>query len=172
MAGSVNKVIIVGNVGKDPELRSTQDGRRIANFSIATSETWRDKASGERKERTEWHRIVVFNDSLADIVEKYVHKGSKLYVEGALQTRKWTDQQGQERFSTEVVLQVFRGQIVLLGDSGNGNRAPPADSADDYGTSTPSYGARHDNPDAVRAAITGEPAGGKYHQDLDSEIPF
>ncbi len=111
---SVNKVMLVGNVGKDPEIRSTQDGTRVASFSIATSEKWRDKASGERKERTEWHNVVVFNEQLVGVVENYVKKGSKLYVDGALQTRKWTDKNGQERYSTEVVLQKFRGEIQLL----------------------------------------------------------
>src|SRR5918911_489138 len=107
MSGSVNKVILVGNLGRDPEIRSTQDGSRVANLSVATSETWRDRTSGERKERTEWHRVVIFNDRLVDVVEKFLKKGSKIYVQGALQTRKWTDQQGQERYSTEVVLQKF-----------------------------------------------------------------
>lgn len=114
MAGSVNKVILVGNVGKDPEIRRTQDGKSIANLSLATSESWRDKATGERKEKVEWHRIVVFNDGLCKVVEQYVKKGSKLYVEGALQTRKWTDQAGVEKYSTEVVIQGFGGGITLL----------------------------------------------------------
>jgi single-strand DNA-binding protein len=115
---SVNKVILVGNVGKDPEVRHTQDGKAIVNLSIATSETWRDKASGERKEKTEWHRVVIFNEGLAKVAEAYVKKGSKLYVEGQLQTRKWTDKDGAEKYSTEVVLQNFRGELVLLGDKG------------------------------------------------------
>ena len=110
MAGSVNKVILVGNLGRDPEIRSMQDGGRVANLSLATSETWRDKTSGERRERTEWHRVVIFNEHLLGVAEKYLHKGSKVYLEGQLQTRKWTDQQGQERYSTEVVLQRFRGE--------------------------------------------------------------
>ena len=114
MAGSVNKVILIGNLGRDPELRSTQDGTRIANLAVATSESWRDRVSGERKERTEWHRVVIFNERLAEIAEKYLKKGSKVYVEGALQTRKWTDQGGQERYSTEVVLQRFRGELTML----------------------------------------------------------
>src|SRR6185312_9643722 len=120
MAGSVNKVILVGNLGRDPEIRSTQDGTRIANLSVATSKSWRDKASGERKERTEWHRVVIFNDKLVEIVEKYVKKGAKLYIEGALQTRKWTDNSGQERYSTEVVLQNFRGELTMLDSRGGG----------------------------------------------------
>ena len=125
MAGSVNKVILVGNLGRDPEIRSTQGGSRIANLSLATSETWRDRASGERKERTEWHRVVVFNDRLVDVVEKYLKKGAKIYVEGALQTRKWTDNSGQERYSTEVVLQNFRGELTML--DGRGGGAPDLD---------------------------------------------
>jgi single-strand DNA-binding protein len=118
MAGSVNKVILVGNVGKDPEVRSAQDGSKIVSFSVATSETWKDKVSGERKDRTEWHRVVVFNAALADVCEKYVHKGSKLYIEGQLQTRKWQDQAGVERYTTEVIVPRFRGELNLL-DSRN-----------------------------------------------------
>ncbi len=114
MAGSVNKVILVGNVGRDPEIRRTQDGRPIANLSIATSERWRDKATGEQKEKTEWHRVVVFNENLCKIIEQYVKKGAKLYIEGQLQTRKWTDQAGVEKYSTEVVLQGFNGTMTLL----------------------------------------------------------
>jgi len=115
---SVNKVIIVGNVGKDPEIRHTQDGKAIVNLSIATSETWRDKASGERKEKTEWHRVVIFNEGIAKVAEAYVKKGSKLYIEGQLQTRKWTDKDGVEKYSTEVVLQNYGGALVLLGEKG------------------------------------------------------
>src|SRR5215208_3110647 len=123
MAGSVNKVILVGNLGRDPELRSTQDGVRIANLNLATSENWRDRTSGERKERTEWHRVVIFNERLAEVAEKYLRKGSKIYVEGQLQTRKWTDQQGQERYSTEVVLTRFKGELTMLdGAGGSGGR--------------------------------------------------
>src|SRR5206468_12449403 len=118
MAGSVNKVILVGNLGRDPELRSTNDGTRIANLNLATSESWRDRVSGERKERTEWHRVVIFNERLVEIAEKYLRKGSKIYVEGALQTRKWTDQQGQEKYTTEVVLQKFRGELTMLDGAG------------------------------------------------------
>lgn len=121
MAGSINKVILVGNLGRDPEVRSTQDGSKIVSFSIATSDVWKDKSSGERKERTEWHRIVVFNSGLADICEKYLHKGSKVYIEGQLQTRKWQDQNGAERYTTEVVIPRFRGELTLLdGKSGSG----------------------------------------------------
>ncbi len=114
MAGSVNKVILIGNLGADPEIRHTQDGRAIANLRVATSESWRDKASGERREKTEWHRVVIFNENLAKIAEQYLKKGSKVYLEGSLQTRKWEDQQGQERYTTEVVLQGFNGQLTML----------------------------------------------------------
>jgi single-strand DNA-binding protein len=128
MAGSVNKVILVGNLGRDPEIRSTQDGTRVANLSVATSESWRDKASGERRERTEWHRVAIFNEKLVEIAEKYLRKGSKIYVEGALQTRKWTDQSGQEKYTTEVVLQRFRGELTMLdGRTGGGGDAPEGD---------------------------------------------
>ena len=120
MAGSVNKVILVGNLGRDPEIRSTQDGTRVANLSLATSESWRDKSSGERRERTEWHRVVVFNDRLVDVCERFLKKGSKIYIEGALQTRKWTDQSGQEKYTTEVVLQKFRGELTMLDGRGGG----------------------------------------------------
>src|SRR6201985_766578 len=119
MAGSVNKVILVGNLGKDPEVRRMQSGEPIVNLSIATSETWRDKSSGERKEKTEWHRVVIFNKNLAEVAEKYLKKGSKVYVEGSLQTRKWTDKDGAEKYSTEVVLQNFRGELTML-DGKNG----------------------------------------------------
>src|SRR5215475_14165208 len=120
MAGSVNKVILVGNLGKDPEVRRMQSGDPVVNLSIATSETWRDKASGERKEKTEWHRVVIFNKNLADVAEKYLRKGAKVYVEGSLQTRKWTDKDGQDKYSTEVVLQNFRGELTMLDSKGEG----------------------------------------------------
>ena len=120
MAGSVNKVILVGNLGRDPEIRTTNDGTKVANFSLATSENWRDRNTGERRERTEWHRVVIFNDRLVDVVEKYVSKGSKLYIEGQLQTRKWTDRDGQERYTTEIVLQRFRGELTMLDSRGGG----------------------------------------------------
>jgi single-strand DNA-binding protein len=125
MAGSVNKVILVGNLGKDPEVRRMTSGEPVVNLSVATSDTWRDKATGERKERTEWHRVVIFNENLAKVAEQYLRKGSKVYLEGSLQTRKWTDKDGQERYSTEVVLQRFNGTMVMLdgrGDGGSGGR--------------------------------------------------
>src|SRR5271169_869504 len=126
MAGSVNKVILVVNLGRDPEVRRMQSGEPVVNLSVATSESWRDKASGERKEKTEWHRVVIFNKNLAEVAEKYLRKGSKVYVEGQLQTRKWTDKDGQEKYSTEVVLQNFRGELTMLdgrnSEGGGGGR--------------------------------------------------
>ena len=121
MAGSVNKVILIGNLGKDPEVRNAQDGSKIVSFSVATSESWKDKQSGERKDRTEWHRVVLFNDRLGEVAEKYLRKGSKVYIEGSLQTRKWTDTNNVERYSTEVVLSRFRGELTLLDSRGGGD---------------------------------------------------
>jgi single-strand DNA-binding protein len=162
MAGSVNKVILVGNLGRDPEIRSTQDGTRIANLSVATSETWKDRNSGERRERTEWHRVVIFDEKLAEVAEKFLRKGSKVYLEGQLQTRKWTDQSGQEKYTTEVVLQRFRSQLTMLdGRSGEGAAAGGgySEPAADTGYSGSSSGGGGRAP---------APAGG----DLDDEIPF
>jgi single-strand DNA-binding protein len=160
MAGSVNKVILVGNLGRDPEIRSTQDGMRIANLRVATSESWRDKMSGERKERTEWHSVVIFNERLTEIAEKYLRKGSKVYLEGALQTRKWTDNSGQERYTTEVVLQRFRGELTML-DGGRGAGGPPTDTGYDEG----GFG---DEPRTSAApACSRTPV-----NDLDDDIPF
>ena len=173
MAGSVNKVILVGNLGRDPEIRSTNDGTRIANLNLATSENWRDRVSGERKERTEWHRIVIFNERLVEIAEKYLRKGSKIYVEGALQTRKWTDQQGQEKYSTEVVLQKFRGELTMLDGGGRGQGAGGgAGESFDEGSFSGSPG------DSPRYGGTGSPGAGAgggsrgRNADLDDEIPF
>lgn len=140
MAGSVNKVILVGNVGRDPEVRSTQDGSKFANLSVATSETWKDKLTGERKDRTEWHRVVVFNTALAEFVEKYVTKGMKLYIEGQLQTRKWQDQSGADRYTTEVVIPRFRGELSILDSKPSDNAAmdsPGATSVDDLNDDIP-----------------------------------
>ena len=123
MAGSVNKVILVGNLGKDPEIRTLTSGDRVANLTIATSETWRDRNSGERKEKTEWHRVVIFNDNLVKVAENYLKKGSSVYIEGSLQTRKWTDNSGVEKYSTEIVLQKFRGELTMLGGRGDGGGA-------------------------------------------------
>ncbi len=126
MAGSINKAILIGNLGRDPEVRHLQDGNPVVNFTLATSESWTDRASGERRERTEWHRIVIFNARLADIAQKYLRKGSKVYVEGPMQTRKWTDQSGNERTTTEVVLSGFRGELTMLGGRGEGaGEGPP-----------------------------------------------
>ena len=166
MAGSVNKVILVGNLGRDPELRSTQDGMRIANLAVATSESWRDRVSGERKERTEWHRVVIFNERLAEIAEKYLKKGSKIYVEGALQTRKWTDNSGQERYTTEVVLQRFRGELTML-DGARSAGGPPIEGGYDEGYGGGGFG------DEPRAAATPSPARARTPvNDLDDDIPF
>jgi single-strand DNA-binding protein len=166
MAGSVNKVILVGNLGRDPELRSTQDGMRIANLAVATSESWRDRVSGERKERTEWHRVVIFNERLAEIAEKYLKKGSKVYIEGALQSRKWTDNSGQERYTTEIVLQRFHGELTML-DSARGAGGPPMEGAYDEGYAG---GGFSDEPRASGAAV---PARGRTPvNDLDDDIPF
>ena len=163
MAGSVNKVILVGNLGKDPEIRRTQDGRPIANLSIATSETWRDKATGERKEKTEWHRVVIFSEPLCKIVEQYLKKGAKVYIEGALQTRKWTDQSGVEKYSTEVVLQGFNSTLTMLeGRSGGGGGSFGSDDAGDFGSSSPASS-------APRRAVA---AGGGRNSDMDDDIPF
>jgi single-strand DNA-binding protein len=158
MAGSVNKVILVGNLGRDPEIRTMQDGNKVANLSVATSESWRDKNSGERREKTEWHRVVVFNDRLVDVIEKYLRKGSKVYLEGQLQTRKWTDQSGVEKYSTEVVLQRYRGELTMLDGRGGGDDAG--------GGSGGSYGAGSGGGSGGGGGSA--PPGG----DLDDEIPF
>ncbi len=167
MAGSVNKVILVGNLGADPEIRSTQAGKRVANLRIATSESWRDRQTGERKERTEWHRVVIFSDGLADICERYLKKGSKVYVEGQLQTRKWQDQSGQDRYSTEVVIQGFGGTLTMLdaagGGQGGGQRAATGrDDFDSGFSSGPDYGA---SPSPTSGGFGSGP-------DLDDDIPF
>ena len=160
MSGSVNKVILIGNLGADPEIRSLGSGDRVANLRIATSETWRDRTSGERKEKTEWHRVVVFNENIVKVCENYLKKGAKVYVEGALQNRKWTDQAGVERFSTEVVLQKFRGELTMLGgrsDSAGGGASRGGD--DDYSSGFSTGGAN-------------KPSGPKESYDLNDDIPF
>ena len=159
MAGSVNKVILIGNLGKDPEIRRLQDGRPVVNMRLATNETWRDKNTGERREKTEWHSIVVFNEGLCKVIEQYVKKGAKLYIEGQLQTRKWTDQSGQEKYTTEVVLQRFRGELTMLDTRGGGEAPGMAEAAGE----TPAYGGP---PSGGRAPA---PASGR---DLDDDIPF
>ncbi len=133
MSGSVNKVILVGNLGRDPEIRTMQNGNRVANLSVATSERWFDKRANERREKTEWHRVVIFDEKLIDVVEQYVHKGSKIYLEGQLQTRKWTDQSGVEKYSTEVVLQRFRGVLTMLDSKGDSDDASSGDMDGDTG---------------------------------------
>ena len=180
MAGSVNKVILVGNLGKDPEVRSTQDGSKIVNLTLATSETWNDRASGERKEKTEWHRIVIFNDRVADVAERFLKKGAKIYVEGSLQTRKWTDQQGQERYTTEVVIGRFNGQLTML-DTRSGGGGEGGYSGGAEGGSTP--GGSGYTPRERAASGPARPSGGAARSggpswdapkggDLDDEIPF
>jgi len=167
MASSVNKVILVGNLGADPEIRRTQDGRPICNLRVATSENWRDKATGERREKTEWHRVVIFNEGLCKVAEQYLRKGSKVYLEGQLQTRKWEDQSGQERYSTEVVLQGFNSTLTMLdGRSGGGGFPEGAGGFQD--SSAP-----YDRGDE-RRSTGGGPRGesGNFDKDLDDEIPF
>jgi single-strand DNA-binding protein len=156
VAGSVNKVIIVGNLGRDPEIRTFQNGGRVASFSVATSESWKDKATGERKERTEWHRISVLNENLVGVVEKFIKKGSKVYIEGQLETRKYTDKDGVEKYTTEVVLRPFRGEITMLDSKGGGSGA-----ANDY-----------DDAPAQAAASGGGSFGGGGKGAIDDDIPF
>jgi single-strand DNA-binding protein len=156
MAGSVNKVILVGNLGRDPEVRRLNNGEPVVNLRLATSETWKDKGTGERKEKTEWHQVVIFNENLARVAEQYLKKGSKVYVEGQLQTRKWTDQQGQEKYTTEIVLQRFRGELTILDSRG---AAGDADESEGFGQASPME---------RRAA----PAGHSRVSDIDDEIPF
>lgn len=159
MAGSVNKVILVGNLGADPEIRSLNSGDRVANLRIATSETWRDRGTGERKEKTEWHRVVIFNDNLVKVAENYLRKGSKVYIEGSIQTRKWTDQSGQEKFSTEIVLQKFRGELTML--DGRSDDAGGREGGGDYGG-------------GFQSGARAQPSGPRedFSADLDDEIPF
>ncbi|MEC9369651.1 MAG: single-stranded DNA-binding protein [Pseudomonadota bacterium] len=162
MSGSVNKVILIGNLGADPEIRHTQDGRPVANLRVATSESWRDKNSGERKEKTEWHRVVIFNEGLCRIVEQYLKKGSKVYLEGQLQTRKWQDQQGEDRYTTEVVLQGFNSSLTMLDSRGGG----AGEGASDRGYSNGGGG------DFGRKGPMGGGKGGSFDKELDDEIPF
>jgi single-strand DNA-binding protein len=170
MAGSVNKVILIGNLGKDPEIRRTQDGRPIANLSVATSESWRDKATGERKEKTEWHRVVVFNEGLCKVIEQYLKKGAKVYLEGALQTRKWTDKDGHDKYSTEVVLQGFNSTLTMLDGRGGGGAGASSDmGGDDFGSSSPSGGSSGGGSAAARKPAM---ASAGKRDDMDDEIPF
>ena len=162
MAGSVNKVILVGNLGKDPEIRRTQDGRPIANLRVATTETWRDKTTGERREKTEWHSVVIFNEGLCRVAEQYLKKGAKVYIEGALQTRKWQGQDGQDRYTTEVVLQGFNSTLTMLDGRGG-----PAAGMQEEGQAPYAGNGNGDKR-------SGKPAGGKgsFDKQLDDEIPF
>jgi single-strand DNA-binding protein len=162
MAGSVNKVILVGNLGKDPEVRHTQDGRPIVNLSVATSENWRDKQTGERKERTEWHRVVIFNENLAKVAEQYLKKGAKVYLEGQLQTRKYTDKDGVEKYSTEVVLQQYRGELTMLDARGGGGDTAGFSNGESFGQSSPM-----DKPRSGSARPQQN-----FTRDLDDEVPF
>ncbi len=168
MAGSVNKVILVGNLGRDPEVRRLNSGKPVVNLSLATSESWRDKDSGERKEKTEWHRVVIFNENLAKIAEQYLKKGAKVYVEGQLQTRKWTDQAGVEKYSTEVVLQGFNATLTMPDgpDSGSGARGDDAGGGG-FGRSRPRRGGGREP-----AKVAGRSGGASLAEELDDEIPF
>ncbi|MEP0945208.1 MAG: single-stranded DNA-binding protein [Rhizobiaceae bacterium] len=179
MAGSVNKVILVGNLGADPEIRRTQDGRPIANFSIATSESWRDKNTGERREKTEWHRVVCFNEGLCKVIEQYVKKGSKVYIEGQLQTRKWQDQSGQDKYTTEVVLQGFNGNLTMLDsrnqDGGGGFGGSGGGGGGGYGGGGNDYGGGGGGGNFGGGQGGGGGGGGGFPDgggDMDDEIPF
>lgn len=166
MAGSVNKVIIVGNLGRDPEVRSFPNGGKVVNLRIATSETWRDKNSGERKERTEWHSVAIFNENLAKIAEQYLRKGSTVYIEGQLETRKWQDQSGQDRYTTEIVLRQYRGELTLLGGRGDGAGGSGGGGYDDDRGSGGGYGG------GGSGGGFGGSGGGSGRSEMDDEIPF
>jgi single-strand DNA-binding protein len=172
MAGSVNKVTLVGNLGRDPEVRTTQDGTKIVHLAVATSDRWRDRNTGENRERTEWHRVVIFNERLGEVAERYLSKGRSVYLEGALQTRKWTDQSGQERYTTEVVLQRFRGELVLLGGRDEVGGAPEGDDMGDWGR-TPSQPQRSGGGGGTGSGggLRRQPKSDDF-DDLDDEIPF
>jgi single-strand DNA-binding protein len=182
MAGSVNKVILIGNLGRDPESRSLPDGSKVVNLRIATSENWRDKASGERREKTEWHSVVIFNENLARVAEQYTRKGSKVYIEGQLQTRKWTDKEGQERYSTEVVLQRFRGELTLLDGRGEGGGGGGDFGGEEFagaGRGGSDFGGRSSGGSDFGnrgASAGGAPkkgfGGGSFDDDLDDDVPF
>ncbi|MEN9410210.1 MAG: hypothetical protein RL216_2184 [Pseudomonadota bacterium] len=183
MAGSVNKVILIGNLGRDPEVRSFQNGGKVVNLRIATSETWRDRNTGERKERTEWHSVAIFNENIAKIAEQYLRKGSTVYIEGALETRKWQDQSGQDRYTTEIVIRPYRGELTLLGGRGDGGGAASGGDFggggyDDYQGGGGSTGGGYSGGGSSggyaggsgRSGGGGAPAGGR--PDMDDEIPF
>jgi len=172
MAGSVNKVILIGNLGRDPEVRTSQDGAKIVNLNIATSESWKDRATGERKEKTEWHRVVIFNPNLADIAERYLKKGSSVYLEGSLQTRKWTDQSGQEKYSTEVVIGKFKGELTLLGGRDGGRDGGGGGGGGGYGGGGGSAGGGGRQNGGGGSAGGGSGQGWEAPADMDDEIPF
>lgn len=170
MAGSVNKVILVGNLGRDPEVRSFQNGGKVANLRIATSETWRDRNSGERKERTEWHTVAIFSEPLVKLAEQYLRKGSKVYIEGQLETRKWQDQSGQDRYSTEVVLRPYRGELTMLDGRNDGGQGG---GGGNYGGGQGGgYGGGYDDRGPSDGGGYGGGQGGGGSRDLDDEIPF
>ncbi|MBI2241310.1 MAG: single-stranded DNA-binding protein [Magnetospirillum gryphiswaldense] len=176
MAGSVNKVILVGNLGRDPEVRTAQDGSKIVNLNIATSESWKDRSSGERREKTEWHRVVIFNPNLADVAERFLKKGSSVYIEGALQTRKWTDQSGQEKYSTEVVIGRFKGELTLLGGRGEGGGGGYDDGGYGGGGGGGYGGGQRSGGGGGGGQRSGGGGGGgsgwEPPPDLDDDIPF
>jgi len=175
MAGSVNKVILVGNLGRDPEVRAFQNGGKVVNLRIATSETWRDKSTGERRERTEWHSVAIFNEALGKIAELYLKKGSTVYIEGQLETRKWQDQSGADRYTTEVVVKQFRGELTLLGGREGGGQVPEDRDGNEYqgggggGGSSGNYGG---GAPRGRTPADGSGGGGGGRSDMDDEIPF
>lgn len=177
MAGSVNKVILVGNLGRDPESRSFQNGGKVVNLRIATSETWKDRATGERRERTEWHSVAIFNEGLARTAEQYLRKGSKVYIEGQLQTRKWQDQSGQDRYSTEVVLQGFNSQLVMLDGRGEGGGGGGRSSGGGWGDDDPGYGSTGSGGSGGfsgggRSSGGGARPSDPFDSDLDDDVPF
>ena len=176
MAGSVNKVIIVGNLGRDPEVRSFPAGGKVVNLNIATSENWRDKATGERKERTEWHRVAIFNEALGKIAEQYLKKGSTVYIEGKLETRKWQDQSGADRFTTEIVLRQFGGELTLLGGreggSGGGGQSDDRGGGYDGGNYEGGQSSGGSSGGSARGGSSGGASGGSNRSDMDDEIPF
>jgi single-strand DNA-binding protein len=173
MSGSVNKVILIGNLGRDPEVRRLNSGDQVVNIRIATSENWRDKTTGERKEKTEWHSVVIFNDQIGKVVEQYCKKGSKVYVEGQLQTRKWTDQSGAEKYTTEIVLQRFRGELTLLDSRGGGGAGESFGGGEERSSSAPSFGRASpiDRQPALASGGVGG-GGGGGGMDIDDDIPF
>ena len=171
MAGSVNKVILVGNLGRDPEVRYTQSNQKIVHLAVATSERWRDKMSGEQREKTEWHRVVIFNENLADVAERYLAKGRSVYLEGQLQTRKWTDQSGVEKYTTEVVIQRFRGELVLLGGGGGGGDMI-SDDRGSYGSPDDDHGGRPAAPARPPAQRQQGSGRSSTADELDDDIPF